>query len=113
MHAVEFKVIETKPSPYCIITRDTVIQYEGDPIKREKEQKSVSEIGYNDIGGVRKQLAQIKQMVELTLRHPQLFKTIDVKPPRHILLCGPPGTGIIKIIKHFFCFQKKKNIFFR
>lgn len=49
-------------------------------------------MGYDDIGGCRKQLAQIKEMVELPLRHPQLFKTIGVKPPRGILLFGPPGT---------------------
>merc|ERR1712217_470480 len=45
------------------------------------------------IGGVRKQLATIKEMVELPLRHPSLFKAIGVKPPRGILLFGPPGTG--------------------
>jgi transitional endoplasmic reticulum ATPase len=108
MHDVEFKVIETEPRPYCIVTQDTVIQCQGDPIKREEEEKSLNEIGYDDIGGVRKQLAQIKEIVELTLRHPQLFKTIDVKPPRHILLFGPPGTGMIKIIEHFF---RKRKIF--
>jgi transitional endoplasmic reticulum ATPase len=107
MHAVEFKVIETEPSPYCIVAPDTVIHWEGDPIKRE-EEISLNKIGYDDIGGVRKQLAQIKEMVELTLRHPQLFKTIDVKPPRGILLYGPPGTGMIKIIEHFF---RKRKIF--
>ncbi|CAF1417456.1 unnamed protein product [Adineta steineri] len=93
MRAVEFKVIETDPSPYCIVTPDTVIHCEGDPIKREEEEASLNEVGYDDIGGVRKQLALIKEMVELPLRHPQLFKTIGVKPPRGILLFGPPGTG--------------------
>merc|ERR1712087_593825 len=52
-----------------------------------------AEVGYDDIGGVRKQLAQIKEMVELPLRHPTLFKTIGVKPPKGILLYGPPGSG--------------------
>ncbi|CAF1575355.1 unnamed protein product [Rotaria magnacalcarata] len=93
MRAVEFKVIETDPAPYCIVAPDTTIHCEGDPIKREEEEASLNEIGYDDIGGVRKQLAQIKEMVELPLRHPQLFKTIGVKPPRGILLYGPPGTG--------------------
>jgi transitional endoplasmic reticulum ATPase len=45
-------------------------------------------VGYDDIGGCRKQLAQIKEMVELPLRHPSLFKAIGVKPPRGILLYG-------------------------
>uniref|UniRef100_A0A674NGA2 Transitional endoplasmic reticulum ATPase n=1 Tax=Takifugu rubripes TaxID=31033 RepID=A0A674NGA2_TAKRU len=57
------------------------------------EEESLNEVGYDDIGGVRKQLAQIKEMVELPLRHPALFKAIGVKPPRGILLYGPPGTG--------------------
>ncbi|TNN15960.1 Transitional endoplasmic reticulum ATPase, partial [Schistosoma japonicum] len=88
MRAVEFKVIETDPSPYCIVALIQLIHTEGDPVKRE-----LNEIGYDDIGGCRKQLAQIKEMVELPLRHPQLFRAIGVKPPRGILLYGPPGTG--------------------
>lgn len=93
MRAVEFKVIETDPSPYCIVAPDTVIHCEGEPVKREEEEESLNEVGYDDIGGCRKQLAQIKEMVELPLRHPQLFRAIGVKPPRGILLFGPPGTG--------------------
>ncbi|KPM10270.1 transitional endoplasmic reticulum ATPase TER94-like protein [Sarcoptes scabiei] len=92
MKAVEFKVLETDPSPYCIVSPDTVIFCEGDPIKRDEEE-SLDSIGYDDIGGCRKQLALIKEMVELPLRHPNLFKAIGVKPPRGILLYGPPGTG--------------------
>ncbi|CAF4410643.1 unnamed protein product, partial [Rotaria magnacalcarata] len=93
MRAVEFKVIETDPAPYCIVAPDTTIHCEGDPIKREEEEASLNEIGYDDIGGLRKQLAQIKEMIELPLRHPQLFKSIGIEPPRGILLYGPPGTG--------------------
>ncbi|OQV21320.1 Transitional endoplasmic reticulum ATPase [Hypsibius exemplaris] len=93
MRSVEFKVVETDPSPYCIVAPDTVIHCEGDPVKREEEEEALAEVGYDDIGGCRKQLAQIKEMVELPLRHPTLFRTIGVKPPRGILLFGPPGTG--------------------
>ena len=80
MRAVEFKVVETDPAPYCIVAPDTVIHTEGEPIKRAEEEESLAQIGYDDIGGCRKQLAQIKEMVELPLRHPSLFKAIGVKP---------------------------------
>ena len=92
MRAVEFKVVETDPAEYCIVAPDTVIHCEGEPIKREDEEK-MDDVGYDDIGGVRKQLANIRELVELPLRHPQLFKSIGVKPPRGILLFGPPGSG--------------------
>ncbi|KAL0344651.1 UNVERIFIED_CONTAM: Cell division cycle protein 48 [Sesamum radiatum] len=69
MRSVEFKVIETDPAEYCVVAPDTEIFCEGEP------------------------MAQIRELVELPLRHPQLFKSIGVKPPKGILLYGPPGSG--------------------
>lgn len=104
MRAVEFKVVECDPSPHCVVAQDTVIHCEGktnknihsiqgDPIKREEEESTMNEVGYDDIGGCRKQLAIIREMVELPLRHPQLFQSIGIKPPRGILMFGPPGNS--------------------
>lgn len=92
MRAVEFKVVETDPEEFCIVAPDTVIHCEGEPLIREDEEK-LDDVGYDDIGGCRKQLAQIRELVELPLRHPQLFKSVGVKPPRGVLMYGPPGSG--------------------
>ncbi|OMJ67634.1 hypothetical protein SteCoe_35155 [Stentor coeruleus] len=89
---VEFKVVECDPGEFVIIAPDTVIHCEGEPVKREDEERA-DDVGYDDIGGCRRQLAQIREMIELPLRHPQLFKTLGVKPPKGVLLYGPPGSG--------------------
>jgi len=90
--AVEFKVVEIDPGEFCIVSPNTMLFDEGEPIKREEEEQ-LDGVGYDDIGGCRKQMAQIREMIELPLRHPTLFKTLGVKPPRGVLLYGPPGSG--------------------
>lgn len=94
MHAVEFKVIDTEPNnePVIVAGDTEIFCDEGDPVKREDEER-LDGPGYDDVGGVRKQLAQIRELVELPLRHPKLFQTLGVRPPKGILLYGPPGTG--------------------
>lgn len=59
MRAVEFKVVETDPAEYCIVAPDTEIFCEGEPIRREDEER-MDDVGYDDIGGVRKQMAQVR-----------------------------------------------------
>jgi transitional endoplasmic reticulum ATPase len=92
MCAVEFKVVGVDPGVWGIVTPETIIDCDGDPIHREDEE-SLSNIGYDDIGGCRRQLGQIREMIELPVRHPELFTTIGVKCPKGVLMHGPPGTG--------------------
>merc|ERR1712178_161077 len=89
---VEFKVVGVDPGEFVIVAPDTTIHCEGEPMGREDEEK-LDDVGYDDIGGCKKAMAQIREMIELPLRHPQLFKTLGVKPPRGVLLYGPPGSG--------------------
>jgi transitional endoplasmic reticulum ATPase len=89
---IEFKVMAAEPTDYGIVAPETILFTEGEPIDRADDEKA-NEVGYEDVGGCRKQMALIREMIELPLRHPALFKTLGVKPPRGVLLHGPPGSG--------------------
>ena len=86
---VEFRVVELDPPDYGIVAQETEIHCEGVPLSREDGVGGLQEAGYHDIGGCKKQVAQIRELVELPLRHPYLFKGIGVKRPRGILLVIP------------------------
>ncbi|KAK8021233.1 cell division control protein 48 [Apiospora arundinis] len=76
MRQVEFKVVEVDPPEYGIVAQDTVIHCEGEPIQREEEENNLNEVGYDDIGGCRKQMAQIPSSWCSALRTPGTGKTL-------------------------------------
>lgn len=66
---VEFKVVDVEPGEYGIVAPTTTLFDEGEPINRDDENDA-EEVGYDDIGGCRKQMAKIREMIELPIRHP-------------------------------------------
>ncbi len=60
---------------------------------REIKELEKSRVTYEDIGGLAEEIQKIREMIELPIRHPELFKRIGIDPPKGVLLHGPPGTG--------------------
>jgi len=91
-----FIVAEAQPAGTVLVGRDTRIVLEEKPIE---EKRPSPQITYEDIGGLKRELGLIREMIELPLRHPELFQKIGIEPPKGVLLHGPPGTGKTLIAK--------------
>jgi len=86
---ITFTITSTNPSGTVLVTDETSISLKEKPVGEE----TGTEITYEDIGGLRKETAVVREMIELPLRHPELFQEIGIDPPKGILMHGPPGTG--------------------
>ncbi|HIE31523.1 MAG TPA: AAA family ATPase [Methanosarcinales archaeon] len=85
-----FVVKETQPSGVVISTKTTQITLKEKTIE---EKRPATYISYEDIGGLRREVGLVREMVELPFRHPELFQKVGINPPKGVLLYGPPGTG--------------------
>lgn len=86
-----FKVIKLEPSEICIIKPETVLHISEDPA--EDGEKEDYYITYENIGGLNKEIKEIREVTELAFRHPSLFRKVGVNPQKGILISGPPGCG--------------------
>jgi transitional endoplasmic reticulum ATPase len=89
---VEIDSVEVDGDTSCVVVDDTIIEYEGQPLERD-DYDDLEGAGYDQIGGASKHLAAVRELVELPLRHPELWQKLGINPPRGVLLTGPPGSG--------------------
>jgi len=88
---IRFVVVNTTPSKQVIITENTEVVLNPKAIDASNEK--IPEIAYEDIGGLTEEIKKIREMVEIPMKHPEIFDRLGVQPPKGILLHGPPGTG--------------------
>jgi len=87
--AIPFTVVQVRPQGVVIVSDETSITISEKPA----EQARYPRVTYEDIGGMKHLIQKIRELVELPLKHPELFKRLGIEPPKGILLYGPPGVG--------------------
>lgn len=89
-----FRVIDTIPKKeIVVVNEDTEIEFNPQAVEEKEEESAGLGINYEDIGGLREEIRKIQEMVELPLRHPEIFEKLGIEAPKGLLLHGPPGTG--------------------
>ncbi|MGC8571800.1 MAG: CDC48 family AAA ATPase [Candidatus Micrarchaeia archaeon] len=90
-YAFTFVVNQVVPHGVVKVTRSTEIIIKNEPVSESMVQ--IGDVHYEDIGGLKGEIQKIREMVELPIRHPELFERLGIEPPKGVLLYGAPGTG--------------------
>ena len=101
LQQIRFIVANTSPNHAVFISENTEVVLSHKPV--EISDESLPEITYEDIGGLTDEVKKIREMVEVPLKHPEVFETLGIDPPKGVLLHGPPGTGktlLAKAVAH-------------
>src|SRR3989339_341976 len=88
---IRFIVVSTNPCLPVIITENTEVVLNSKAV--DVSSDNIPEINYEDIGGLSEEIKKIREMVEIPMKHPEIFQRLGVEPPKGVLLYGPPGTG--------------------
>jgi transitional endoplasmic reticulum ATPase len=96
---IPLKIADTDPDGTVVVTDSTDIEVSEKPAEQitggapSGEGHETPNVTYEDIGGLDDELEQVREMIELPMRHPELFQQLGIEPPKGVLLHGPPGTG--------------------
>lgn len=88
---IKFLVVNTNPGQPVIIRENTQVSLS--PKAVEITEENIPEITYEDIGGLSDEIKKIREMVEIPMKHPEIFQRLGIDPPKGVLLHGPPGAG--------------------
>ncbi|ODS35598.1 MAG: AAA family ATPase [Candidatus Altiarchaeales archaeon WOR_SM1_86-2] len=89
---IPFTIVSTEPKDIVIITESTALELKTKPVSAE-EIAAIPRVRYEDIGGLKEETGKVREMIELPMKHPELFEKLGIEPPKGVLLYGPPGTG--------------------
>src|SRR5688572_18424531 len=92
LQEIRLRVISTVPRGVVQVAQDTEIELLPEYVEQEEKGRR-ADVTYDDIGGLGDTINQVREMIELPLKHPELFQRLGIDPPKGILLHGPPGTG--------------------
>ena len=95
----EIRLLVVSAAPKGIVHIDENTEIELRPEYQEPEATRRADVTYDDLGGMGQTIDQLREMVELPLRYPELFQRLGVDPPRGLLLYGPPGTGKTRLAR--------------
>ncbi|MFC7041813.1 CDC48 family AAA ATPase [Halonotius sp. GCM10025705] len=101
---IPVKIVGSEPGGTVVVTDSTTIDIVEEPTDRDDEETEPADadppgITYEDVGGLAAELDAVREMIELPMRHPELFQALGIEPPQGVLLHGPPGTGKTLIAK--------------
>ena len=88
-----FNVVSTVPKGAVVVTKNTAITVKDSAQKKTVKTSAGKQVTYDDVGGLDDELRRIREMIELPLKHPELFERLGIGAPKGVLLYGPPGTG--------------------
>jgi transitional endoplasmic reticulum ATPase len=92
--SLKFMVVDTNPKQgTVVITPETEVNFNPKAIEFKEEESISLGINYEDIGGLTEEIKKVREMIELPLKHPEIFEKLGIEPPKGVLLHGAPGTG--------------------
>ena len=95
MGELKLAVVATKPAGAVKVTEMTDVEVQTDPVDISKLEgvKTLVDVTYEDIGGLKEEVKKVREMIEIPLKRPELFERLGISPPKGVLMHGPPGTG--------------------